>query len=297
MVEFLRRELSERGKQYQPDFPKGFRMDQLNIDLDRAAAAIRSASALLITAGAGMGVDSGLPDFRGNKGFWQTYPALGRAGMQFQEIANPQQFHSAPRLAWGFYGHRLRLYRETVPHAGFTILKRLSAQMPQGAFVFTSNVDGQFQKAGFSESKICECHGSIHHLQCLNNCCQHIWSADRVCPEISEDDCRMESALPNCPNCDGMARPNILMFNDWQWQSERMDQQQARLNNWRQLIDRLVVIELGAGTAIPSVRNLGMRQKSPLIRINPREFNVPCDAGMAIPLGALAGLQEIAERL
>ncbi|MGE3550257.1 MAG: NAD-dependent deacetylase, partial [Geobacter sp.] len=35
-----------------------------------AAELVRTAEALIITAGAGMGVDSGLPDFRGNQGFW-----------------------------------------------------------------------------------------------------------------------------------------------------------------------------------------------------------------------------------
>ena len=60
---------------------------------------------LLFTAGAGMGVDSGLPDFRGDKGFWKAYPAL--FGHSFSDMANPSWFDSDPRLAWGFYGHRL----------------------------------------------------------------------------------------------------------------------------------------------------------------------------------------------
>jgi hypothetical protein len=48
-------------------------------DLEHAAALVAQAD-LLIAAGAGMGVDSGLPDFRGNQGFWKAYPALaGRA--------------------------------------------------------------------------------------------------------------------------------------------------------------------------------------------------------------------------
>ncbi|SMC27642.1 Sir2 family protein [Andreprevotia lacus DSM 23236] len=68
----------------------------------RAAACLRGADALLITAGAGMGVDSGLPDFRGNQGFWQAYPALGRAKLAFSSIANPQAFRADPALAWGF---------------------------------------------------------------------------------------------------------------------------------------------------------------------------------------------------
>ena len=45
-------------------------------EVRRAAEAINAASALLVTAGAGMGVDSGLPDFRRTQGFWRAYPAI-----------------------------------------------------------------------------------------------------------------------------------------------------------------------------------------------------------------------------
>ena len=44
--------------------------------LPRAAAALRNADCLLFHAGAGMGVDSGLPDFRGPQGFWRAYPPM-----------------------------------------------------------------------------------------------------------------------------------------------------------------------------------------------------------------------------
>ena len=113
------------------------------------------------------GVDSGLPDFRGNEGFWRASPALAQARLDFASIASPAAFRSAPELAWGFYGHRLALYRRTVPHAGFGQLQRWGARMQQGLSVFTSNVDGQFQIAGYSADAVHECHGSIHHLQCL----------------------------------------------------------------------------------------------------------------------------------
>ena len=117
--------------------------------IEQAAKLIASVDGLLITAGTGMGVDSGLPDFRGNDGFWEAYPALAASGINFTSIANPYAFRKAPRRAWGFYGHRLALYRKTVPHEGFEILKKMANRMPSGAFVVTSNVDGQFQKAGF----------------------------------------------------------------------------------------------------------------------------------------------------
>src|SRR6478752_3216688 len=92
--------------------------------IELAARAIGDAHALLITAGAGMGVDSGLPDFRGTDGFWRAYPAFQKLGLRFEQLANPAWFATDPALAWGFYGHRLNLYRRTVPHEGFQILRR-----------------------------------------------------------------------------------------------------------------------------------------------------------------------------
>jgi hypothetical protein len=71
-----------------------------------------------------MGVDSGLPEFRGQGGFWPAYPALQQRGLSFEDMANPTRFAEHPELAWGFYDHRLKLYRATVPHEGFAILRR-----------------------------------------------------------------------------------------------------------------------------------------------------------------------------
>ncbi|HMX23838.1 MAG TPA: Sir2 family NAD-dependent protein deacetylase, partial [Accumulibacter sp.] len=203
--------------------------DSFDQAVQRAAALFGDADGLLITAGAGIGVDSGLPDFRGPQGFWSVYPALGRARIAFEQIANPQAFTADPRLAWGFYGHRLALYRRTVPHEGFALLQRFADRLPQGAFVYTSNVDGQFQKAGFDESRIVECHGSIHHLQCFDACRSAIWPADDFQPVVDEAACRLTGDLPRCPQCRGIARPNILMFGDWAWQSTRSDDQETRL--------------------------------------------------------------------
>jgi NAD-dependent SIR2 family protein deacetylase len=262
---------------------------------DKAARLIEAADSLIITAGAGMGVDSGLPDFRGPQGFWRAYPALGKAGLRFEQIASPDHFHSDPALAWGFYGHRLALYRATVPHPGFRLVHDWGRAKPRGLFVFTSNVDGQFQKAGLDGVEVIECHGSIHHLQCLESCSGHIWSADTVQPVIDEERCRMISPLPRCPRCGALARPNILMFGDWGWNEARTASQQARFEDWRVRAVDPVVIELGAGTAIPSVRAFGERQGAPLVRINPAEAAFSNERRVNIPLGALEALQGIAQ--
>lgn len=266
----------------------------------RAAELIAQSDGLVIAAGAGMGVDSGLPDFRGNEGFWKAYPALGRARMEFTSIASPRTFHDDPALAWGFYGHRLALYRETLPHEGFALLRAWGEAMDHGSFVFTSNVDGQFQKAGFDPCAIYECHGSIHHLQCLAPCCGKIWEADSFAPDVDAAACRLRNEPPRCPDCGGLARPNILMFGDWDWVERRSEMQAARLEAWLAQVRRPLVIELGAGTAIPSVRHFGhsvLQRGGRMVRINPREFAVAGAADVGIAAGALEGLRAIAENI
>jgi NAD-dependent SIR2 family protein deacetylase len=250
--------------------------------LNRAVDWLREADGLLITAGAGIGVDSGLPDFRGSQGLWAAYPALGDAKIPFESIANPKAFGKDPALAWGFYGHRLALYRTIEPHEGFTILTRWADRMAKGAYVFTSNVDGQFQKAGFSEDRIAECHGSIHYLQCLEPCSARIWSAAKFMPEVDELACRLKTTLPRCPHCGAIARPNILMFSDWAWLDTRTERQQARLRHWLGGVDRLVVVEIGAGTGLPTVRRFSERHGPRVIRINPREPAIDGAKGVGI---------------
>ena len=259
----------------------------------QAAGQIAQADALVIGAGAGMGVDSGLPDFRGEDGFWRAYPALGRAGISFYEAASPRTFESDPQLAWGFYGHRLDLYRKTMPHAGFGLLREIAARLAHGCFVFTSNVDGQFQKAGFAASEVCECHGSIHHLQCTEGCTSDIWPAASFNPQVDNELCRLTSPLPLCPHCAALARPNILMFGDWGWNQARTDAQESRLKSWLARTSNPLVIELGAGTDVPSVRAFCEGLRAPLVRINPRAPQLGRSRGIGIAEGALAALAGI----
>lgn len=272
---------------------------ELSDSVKLAAEVISSAGAVLIGAGAGMGVDSGLPDFRGNEGFWNAYPVFRERGLSFVDLANPQWFKGDPSQAWGFYGHRLLLYRRTQPHTGFSILAQLAGSMPGGAFVFTSNVDGHFQKAGFPEAGIVECHGSIHHLQCAYGCTDRVWSARHVEIEVDESACRAIGELPSCPECGRTARPNILMFGDWQWVEHRTTAQDARLGAWLRATrdkHRIAKIELGAGMAVPTVRSTMERLPGTLIRINPRECSVPAGA-IAVQCGAREAIARISEQL
>jgi len=266
-------------------------------ELEQAAAAIREAEAVLIGAGAGMGVDSGLPDFRGNEGFWQAYPPFAERGLSFVDLASPDWFHVDPSLAWGFYGHRLALYRSTEPHEGFHLLAEWAAGKPHGVFVFTSNVDGQFQQAGFASDRIAECHGSIHHLQCSAPCSDAIWrNTDSV--SVNEETFQARSPLPGCPGCGAVARPNILMFGDGGWHPQRTGVQMRALERWLHAISGrpAVVVELGAGRAVPTVRyqceSASSALGAPLVRINPREPEGP-PGTLSFADGALTVLRRL----
>jgi NAD-dependent SIR2 family protein deacetylase len=270
--------------------------------IQRAAETISCAEALLIGAGAGMGVDSGLPDFRGPQGFWRAYPPYEKMGLDFVSLANPRWFSEDPELAWGFYGHRMGLYRNTQPHEGFDILRRWASRLPLGAFVFTSNVDGHFQRAGFAPEQIVEVHGSFDGMQCVRDCGVGIYRGAEVSVEIDPATMRAVRPLPECPNCGSLARPNILMFGDWGWDSSRADVQHRNMARWLDSVSgrRLVIIEFGAGQAVPSVRMACERVArlcgGTLIRINLREAEVP-SGHISLPVGALAALRSIENKL
>ncbi len=273
----------------------------LKEEIERARETVKEADALLITAGAGMGVDSGLPDFRGTEGFWRAYPIAKKLGLRFEELANPRWFEENPKLAWAFYGHRLNLYRNTEPHEGFYLLKKAGEQKKGKYFVFTSNVDGQFQKAGFEEKRVVEIHGSIHYLQCTLPCIDDIWSSDEVKIKIDMEKFEAKEPLPKCRCCGRIARPNILMFGDFNFIPYRTDLALRRLHEWLDFIDdmgyKLAIIEIGAGKAVPTVRyfseDTARKYNGTLIRINPRDYDVPTEKDISLNLKGLEGIKAI----
>jgi hypothetical protein len=84
------------------------------------------------------------------------------------------------------------------------------------------------------------------------------------------------------------------MFGDGQWIFARTDEQIVRYRQWLAELDQssFVAIELGAGTAIPTVRGHCEEWAGKLIRINLREAEVP-EGGVAISLGAHEALSAI----
>ena len=267
--------------------------------IDKIKKIIAEADAVIITAGAGMGVDSGLPDFRGDLGFWKAYPLLRDKNLSFEDMANPQWFFDDPRLAWAFYGHRLNLYKNTEPHEGFRLLLDLVKSKNENYFVYTSNVDGHFAKAGFSKDKIYEIHGSIHHAQCIHNDDGMIWPMRESSVEVDESKF-IATKMPVCPECGCVSRPNIMMFYDHEFNPKRTWAQRKRYEAWLSENEnsKIAIIEIGAGLAVPTIRKHGealvkRSKKATLIRINPKDSDLNPQLGISLKLGGLEALNQI----
>ena len=119
--------------------------------------------------------------------------------------------------------------------------------------------------------------------------------------EVDDESLRAVSPLPACPRCDALARPNVLMFNDWGWLPHRSAEQEHRFQDWLSAVQGapLAIVELGAGSAVPTVRlaseHIAARSGATLIRINPREPQVS-HGQIGLAAEALAALRAIDER-
>jgi len=269
-------------------------------DISEAAKLISGADALIVAAGAGMGVDSGLPTFRGSTGFSDAFPMMEKLGLTYRDLASPAMFDRDPHLAWGFHGLCGQRYRSATPHAGFEILRRWIGQKTLGGFVYTSNIDGHFQRGEFDPQNILECHGSAHRWQCTVPCSTETWVAEHDLLVVDRASLHALDPLPHCRNCGKLARPNVRLFDDAQWVRIATRSQSAAYEKWKATLagKSVVVIECGAGTDVPAVRLAGewamLQLKARLIRINPIDAEVP-QGQISIPLPALQALAAVDE--
>eukprot|EP00466_Bigelowiella_natans_P000824 jgi/Bigna1/74504/fgenesh1_pg.29_\ len=234
-----------------------------------------------VAAGAGFSADSGLP----------VYQDVARdavylkMGVDYQELANERWFSEDPEIAIGFWGHSFNLYKDTEPHAGYAAIRDwIGFMFRKKAFVYTSNVDGHFAKSGFNEEQVYEIHGSIDQWQCSAKCCQARHNAptrfrftidEKNKRAFAKEEPQSPSGKvfvqnhPECPKCSRILRPNIMLFGDKSYihdsEGERryVDWEEAMESSMSNSIDsnlkthdfdQLVILELGCGVKVPTVR-------------------------------------------
>lgn len=259
-------------------------MDQ--VTKERIRDMFRQADGVVILAGAGMGVDSGLPDFRGESGFWT------QAKEDFVSLATARGFDDDPVKSWNFYIRRMMMYDSVLPHRGYLLLRKMLDDLGKDRFVITTNVDGHFIRSGYDPGIIHEMHGDLRHAQCNQPCSRNIYPMPRFIAEVvSPDD------IPRCPGCGYILRPNVMMFSDSSLVWKNIDSGEDRYRRWAAPKMYMVGIEIGAGTAIPSLRYIGEERTAALIRINPAESEVRRSTDVGLALGAIEGVDALISML
>ena len=250
---------------------------------------IKEAEAIVVFAGAGMGVDSGLEQYRGTDGLWTKSVLINDKEIPFKDLLCHESFDTMPEQSWAFIAWLIDQYKHTIPHKGFEIL--LDLVNGKEYFIVTSNCDEQFQKAGFDTDKIWECHGSIFNMQCMDILERNVYKTPAL--EVDKERMVLISNVPKCPTCGLNCRPNMYLFYDWFWISNNSVAQQIKYNKWHKDIKvsgkKIVAFEIGAGKTIDTLRKAARNftgEDIPLIRINPNDFEVHSANQIGVAMGA-----------
>jgi NAD-dependent deacetylase len=166
--------------------------EELNYALKQAAHVLRAAERVCVLTGAGVSAESGVPTFRASDGLWE--------GHRIEDVASPEGFERNPALVWQFYNAR-RANRATVkPNPGHHALVDMEKRWGNRFTLVTQNVDGLHQEAG--SENVLEVHGSLRHTRCLG------------CGVVTNRGFEELGDAPECPQCHGRLRPNIVWFGE-----------------------------------------------------------------------------------
>jgi NAD-dependent deacetylase len=159
--------------------------------LDRAARLITGAENAIALTGAGISVDSGIPDFRGAGGLWTRYDPA--------EYATIEAFRRNPGKVWVMLKEVGELCMRSSPNPGHNALAELEGMDCLRA-VITQNIDGLHQRSG--NRCVIEFHGNGGWLEC-QKC--HL--------RIEQVHVSLDTLPPYC-DCGGILKPDVVLFGE-----------------------------------------------------------------------------------
>ena len=161
------------------------------------AAAISGSRRIAVLSGAGMSADSGLPTYRGIGGLYNEMEV--EEGMPIEDILHAYTFARNPALTWKYLAQIERACRGAAPNHGHRLLAAWEHRFE--VCVVTQNVDGFHCAAG--STNVIELHGNLRRLYCCD------------CGDRSVvDDFDMLTLPPRCTKCDGLVRPDVVLFGE-----------------------------------------------------------------------------------
>jgi len=178
--------------------------------LDDAAELFRKAKRVVMLTGAGISTPSGIPDFRSEgSGLWSRDEPM--------EVASLNTFRTHPERFFDWFRPLARQIFDAKPNASHEALVEMEqAGIPQT--IVTQNIDGLHQKAG--STHVIELHGTLRTLSC-SQCFRQYESAPFLKPFIQD------GIIPLCANCNGILKPDVILFGEQLPQSAWMEAQSA----------------------------------------------------------------------
>ena len=166
--------------------------------IKKGAQLIRQANKILVFTGAGLGTESGIPDFRSPGGIWDRYDP---SDFYFQKIISDEK---AREKYWKMSSEYWDVMKNAKPNRAHLAIKELEDAGKLLAIV-TQNIDGLHQKAGNSPDKIIELHGTAFSVSCLN--CGRKYDREEIEKRI-----RSGVKVPYCDSCSGILKPDTISF-------------------------------------------------------------------------------------
>ncbi len=166
--------------------------------IDRVAEWIAGSTGVVVFAGAGLSTESGIPDFRSPGGVWDRY--------------DPEDFYFQNFLAseasrekyWQMATEMYEPMKRAQPNAAHLAIAELET-LGKLDCVITQNIDGLHRKAGNSESRILELHGTAMYVSCLS--CKQRYDRDEIQARIQRG-----VRAPRCDLCGGLLKPATISF-------------------------------------------------------------------------------------
>lgn len=225
--------------------------------MEQARAWIKDAEVILVGAGAGVSTAAGLT-YSGERFTDHFAEFIEKYGAEYMPDMYAAGFYPFPTQEekWGYWSKHSMINR-FLPPAMPLYQKLYEMVKKRDYFVLTTNVDHQFQKAGFEEERIFATQGDYGNIQCEKGCHPKVYEAEELFRQMDRErtGCRIPSYLvPKCPVCGGNMAMNLrsdqYFVEDETWH-EAAGRYEAFLRKLKQ--KRSVLLELGAGFNTPGI--------------------------------------------
>jgi NAD-dependent deacetylase len=230
-------------------------MSELNDTMDRAARILADAGSVVVSTGAGISKESGIPTFRdAPNALWAKYDP--------ETLASPEGFRRDPPLVWRWYQERRKMIATTKPNPGHYAIAEFEGHFDKFVVV-TQNIDDLHRKAG--SRNIVEVHGNIFRYKCF----------DLGHPVESLP--RTDNVPPRCA-CGSLIRPDVVWFGETLPENAVMRAYEA-IESCEVM---LVVGTSGIVYPVAGFPGVAKRGGAQVIEVNPEATAITHDADMSL---------------